>query len=166
MKYEVLKSVSILLFTAVAAFFDSTLSFLSALLIGFAFNILAGFRADGVKIKLVRLIPPSFLHNFKGSKFKDSLMELFLIATTTYILKAFIDLNRYENQSAYIVQFLIAIACYFYFRNGLRNLKKVYPKVKFIAVLYFLLSFEFKKLVGQDVADIINNVEKEGEKNP
>jgi len=159
-----LQALCISLLTGIAAFFDSTLSFLVALLIGFTFNILAGFRADEVKFKFTRLIPPKFLENFHGSKFKDSLMEFFLITGITYLLKGIIDLNKYEDKSAYVVQFLIAIACYFYLRNGLRNLAQVYPKNKFIRVIHFLIAFEFRKLVGSDVADEIDKIEKEGQK--
>lgn len=156
-----IKATCISILTGVSAFFDSTLSFLIALMLGFAFNIIAGFRADEVKIKIIRLIPPKFLHNFQGNKFKDSLMELFLITAVTYFLKGLIDLMKYEDKSVYVVQFLIAIACYVYLRNGLRNLNRVYPKVKFIAILYFLVAFEFRKLVGADIADHIDKIEKE-----
>ncbi|HEY6915154.1 MAG TPA: hypothetical protein VI413_10800 [Paludibacter sp.] len=162
--YDFFRALCISALTGVAAFFDSTFSFLFALFIGFAFNIIAGFRADEVKFKLVRLIPPKFLHNFQGNKFKDSLMELFLIMTVTYVLKGIIDLNKYEAKSSYVVQFLIAIACYFYLRNGLRNFHKVYPRNKFISVVYFLLAFEFRKLVGSDVADELDKIEKEAQK--
>ncbi len=114
--------VCITVFTAIMAFFDSTVSYLIALLLGFAFNILAGFRADEVKIKITRLIPPKILENFNGNKFKDSLMELLIITGVTYFLKGIADLMDYEDKSQYVVQVLIAIAIYYYFRNGLKNL--------------------------------------------
>jgi hypothetical protein len=66
-----------------------------------------------------------------------------------------------QDKSAFVVQFLIAVAIYYYFRNALKNLKKVYPKIKWISMLYNLISFKFRELVGSDVADII---EKEEEK--
>lgn len=162
--YNYLQALCISVVTGIAAFFDSTYSFLVALIIGFAFNILAGFRADEVKFKLVRLIPPKVLHNFQGNKFKDSLMEFFLITAITYMLKLIIDLNKFQSKSTYVVQFLLAIACYFYFRNGLRNLHQAYPRNKFISLVYFLLAFEFRKLVGADVADELDKIEKEAQK--
>lgn len=161
MKWDFLKGCLIATVTATAAWFDSTLTFLEALMVGFLFNVLAGFRADAVHFKMVRLIPPKFMTNFNGNKFKDSLMELFLITSITYVLKGFIDLLSYDEKSAYVVQFLMAVAIYFYFRNGLRNLHKVYPEIKFITVIYFLVAFEFRKLVGNDVADAIDKAEKE-----
>jgi len=90
-------------------------------------------------------------------------MELFLIMSITYLLKVIADLMKYRDQSPYVVQLLIAIAIYYYFRNGLKNLQKVYPKNRFIAVVYHLISFKFRQLVGSDVADIIdqNEISKE-----
>ena len=38
--------------TAIAAYFDSTFSFVCALILAFLFNILAGFKADEVKINI------------------------------------------------------------------------------------------------------------------
>lgn len=162
-KNEVLNSILVAIFTAVMAFFDSTISYLVALLFGFLFNILAGFRADEVKVKITRLIPPLILENFNGNKFKDSLMELLIIAGVTYFLKGIADLMDYEDKSQYVVQVLIAIAIYYYFRNGLKNLASVYPKNKFIVVLHYLIAFKFRSLVGGDIADIVEKAEKETE---
>ena len=49
---EKYKEFLVLLSAAVAAYFDTTITFLYALLIGFAFNIFAGLRADEVKFML------------------------------------------------------------------------------------------------------------------
>ena len=147
-------------FTAIISFFDSTSSYLLALIFGFAFNIIAGFRADEVKIILRRLLPPIFVFkNFKGNKFKDSLLELFLIAGITYLLKGLIDLMNYNDKSAYAVQWLFIVAIYVYFRNGLRNLVAVYPNVKFVRILYGLLSFKFREIAGDKIADIVDKEE-------
>lgn len=158
-KFDYIQALSIAALTAISAYFDSTITFLAALLIAFVFNILAGFRADEVKITIRRIFPPIFLKNFQGNKFKDSLMELLIITFVTYLLKTIADLMKYQNQSAYVVQLLMAIAIYYYLRNGLKNLKIVYPKNRFIAVVYFLLAFKFRQLVGGDVADIIDENE-------
>lgn len=148
------------IFTAIISFFDSTSNYLLALIFGFAFNILAGFRADEVKIVLHRILPPIFMfQNFKGNKFKDSLMELFLIAVVTYLLKGLIDLMNYNEKSAYVVQWLFIVAIYVYFRNGLRNLAAVYPHIKFIRILYNLLSFKFRDFAGDKISDIVDKEE-------
>lgn len=158
-KFDYIQALSITALAAVAAYFDSTITFLAALLLAFVFNIFAGFRADEVKLTIQRIFPPIFLKNFQGNKFKDSLMELLIITFVTYLLKSIADLMKYQNQSAYLVQFLTAIAIYYYFRNGLKNLKTVYPKNRFIAVVYFLLAFKFRQLVGGEIADIVDENE-------
>ena len=147
--------------TAIAAYFDSTFSFVCALILAFLFNILAGFKADEVKLTLHRIFPPIVaFKNFKGNKFKDSLLELLLITSITYLLKVFIDLMDYDNKSVYVVQWLFAVAIYVYFRNGLRNLRSVYPHVKFIRILYALVSFKFREFFGDEIADIVKKEEE------
>lgn len=159
MKFDYLQALSIAAVTAISAYFDSTITFLASLLIAFVFNILAGFRSDEVKIAIRRIFPPIFLKNFQGNKFKDSLLELVLITFVTYLFKIIIDLNKYQNQSTYVVQLFMAIAVYYYLRNALKNLKTVYPKNRFIAVVYYLLAFKFRQLVGGEIADIIDENE-------
>ena len=134
------------LMAAVVAYFDTTLTFLIALLIGFIFNILAGLRADDVRFVMARF-PHIRLLNYDGYKLKDSLMELFLITAITYILKLLMDLFKYDDKSVYAVQILLAVAVYYYFTNSLKNLTKVYPKNKWLHFLYYLISFQFRKMV-------------------
>ena len=158
---NILKNCCIALVAIISTFFDSTSGYLCALIIGFAINIIAGFRADEVKITLRRVFPPKWvLKNFCGNKLKDSLMELFLIVSLTYLLKLLIDLMDYQAHSKIVVQFLIALAIYWYFRNSLRNLNKAYPKVFFIRVLNAVVGFKFKELIGEDLAKIIEKEEK------
>ena len=162
--YSLLQGMMIGIFTSCVVFLDSTFSYLIALLLGFTFNILAGFRADEVKIKLHRIFPPIVaFEKFNGNKFKDSLLELVLIASTTYLLKGLIDLMDYDAQSIYVVQWLFAIAVYVYFRNGLRNLHESYKKVVFIRILYAVLAFKFREIFGDKVADIVKEEEESKE---
>lgn len=160
---EKYKEFLVLLSAAAAAYFDTTITFLYALLIGFAFNIFAGLRADDVKITMTRF--PSFgIVNYKGKKLVDSLKELCLITFITYMLKAIIDLMKFDEKSAYVVQVLIAIAIYYYVKNGLRNLGKAYPKVRWIKMLYHLVSFKFKEMMPGIVNDAIDKEEEENRK--
>ena len=164
--YSLFQGTMIGIFTSCVVFLDSTFSYLIALLLGFTFNILAGFRADEVKIKLHRIFPPIVaFEKFNGNKFKDSLLEFVLITSITYLLKGLMVLMDYDSQSTYVVQWLFAVAIYVYFRNGLRNLKEVYPHIKFIRILYAIISFKFRELFGDKVADIVNEEEKRDEKN-
>ena len=158
---NIIQSALIGAFSAIVGYFDSTVSYLVALLLAFLFNILAGFRADEVRIKITRIFPPKVLQNFQGNKFKDSLMELFLIGGITYLLKGLIDLLQQHDKSAYVVQVLIALAIYYYVRNGLRNLVNVYPKSKWLRLIYHLLAFKFKGIIGGDIADLMDKTDKE-----
>lgn len=152
-----LQALFVALVGVLSAFFDSTSTFVYALVIAFSFNILAGFRADEVKFKMWRLV------NFKGSKLKDSLAELLLIFFTTYILKLLIDLMKQDGNmvSAFVVQVLIGVAVYYYFRNALRNLSCAYPKSIWLRVVYHLISFQFKKLVPENVSKAMDKAEDE-----
>lgn len=121
------------------AYFENTTGFLVALILGFTFNILAGFRADDVKIKMWRLC------NFNGNKLWHSLTELFLIVVITYFLKLIADLMNQEERSIYIVECLIWAAIYYYVRNALRNLSSVYTDIRWLRFVYYLISFQFKE---------------------
>lgn len=151
---EKMKEIFVFISAAIAAYFDTTITFVYALLIGFAFNIFAGLRADDVKVVMTRF-PLFGMINYKGQKLVDSLKELSLITFITYMLKAIIDLMKFEEKSAYAVQILIFIAIYYYVKNGLRNLSKAYPKVRWIKMLYYLVSFKFKEMMPGIVNDAI-----------
>ena len=143
------------LFGIVAAYFNSTLTFMAALFAAFLFNILAGMRADEVKFTMWRMV------NFNGNKFKDSLKELLLIIAVTYFLKGLMDLMQLTEKSAYAVQILVWLALYYYVRNSLRNLSKAYPHVKWLMVVYYLFSFQFGKMMPESVNQAIEKADKE-----
>ncbi|MGR4860038.1 hypothetical protein ABLT32_13505 [Bacteroides pyogenes] len=160
---EKYKEVFVFISAAVAAYFDTTITFVYALLIGFAFNVLAGLRADEVKITMTRF--PNFgILNYRGDKLVDSLKELGLITFITYMIKAIVDLMKFDDKSAYAVQILIGIAIYYYLKNGLRNLTKAYPKVRWIRMLYYLVSFKFKELMPGVVNEAIEREEEDFKK--
>ncbi|NDV79765.1 hypothetical protein [Dysgonomonas sp. 511] len=144
------------LFGMAAAYFDSTITFMYALFAAFAFNILAGMRADDVSL--------SRWKNFKKKKFKDSLIELFIIVGITYILKGIMDLMVHNEKSVYAVQVLTWIALYYYLRNGLRNLSKAYPAHLWIKAVYHLVSFQFAQMMPESVRQAINRTKEETEK--
>lgn len=146
------------LFGIIAAYFDSTFTFMIALFAAFIFNILAGLRADEVKFTMWRLA------NFDGNKFKDSLKEFLLIVVITYFLKGIMDLMQHNEKSVYAVQILVWIALYYYVRNSLRNLSKAYPKVKWIVVVYHLFSFQFGKIMPESVNKVIEKTEQDENK--
>lgn len=152
-KFNVLQNSMIGIFSIIAAYFDSTITFLYALMIGFLFNVLAGMRADDIGILNLK--------NFKKRKFKDSLIELFVIAAGTYVIKLEIDLMNFDEKSVYVVNVLIWIAVYVYFRNGFRNLTLAYPKIQWLKIVYYLISFQFKKMAPDIVKQAMEKAEEE-----
>lgn len=150
------------IFGVIAGYFDTTITFLYALMLGFAFNIFAGMRADEVRFQMTRLLNIKLL-NYSGGKLKDSLIELFLITVITYLLKIMVDLMNFDEKSTYVVQVLIALALYFYVKNGLKNLRKAYPHSSFIRAVYHIVSFKFKEMMPGYVNDAVELAEKEGE---
>lgn len=161
--WDVFQGAMIACFTAVMAYFDSTSSFMIALMLAFTFNILAGMRADNVKLKIERIYPPKFFQNFNGNKFKDSLFELLLIIIIIYLLKGMADLMDVTDTDTYVVKYLTWIALYYYTRNALRNLSRVYPKNKFLRIVYVVISFKFKEFFSDDLRKEIEKIENEDE---
>ena len=66
---------------------------------------------------------------------------------------------KITGTSAYVVQFLVAFAVYYYFTNGLKNLRKVNPKNKWLSFVYHLITFKFKEFFGGDIAKIMDKTE-------
>ncbi|MFV0538839.1 MAG: hypothetical protein ACK5M3_15965 [Dysgonomonas sp.] len=156
-KFSLTQSSFVSLFGVVAAYFDSTITFIYALMLAFIFHVLAGMRADDVSLWKLK--------NFKLGKFKDSLIELFLITFTTYILKLAIDLMKHDEKSVYAVQILIWLALYYYFRKGLRNLSIAYPNISWIKAVYHLVSFQFNQMMPENIKKAVEETEKEENEN-
>lgn len=131
--------------SVILAYFESTQSFIVALLLGFTFNILAGFKADNVHFEMWRLC------NFKGNKLIDSLKELLLILMITYFLKLLAELMKQGEHSYFIVECLIGVAVYYYVRNGLRNLSKAYPGNRWIKFIYIIIGLQFIEIMPEPV---------------
>lgn len=132
----------------------STSDFLAAVLIGFAFNVLAGLRADSVSFVHRRLC------NFNGHKFKDSLIELFLVVVITYLLQLIGVLVEYSEGALIITKWLFRIAVIFYIINGLRNLNKAYPKSRFVEALYIIVTAQFLKIAPDIMKDAFKKTDK------
>lgn len=159
--YDTLQGAVAACFTAIMAYFDSTSSFMIALMLAFTFNILAGMRADNVRLKIERIYPPKLFQNFNGNKFKDSLFELLLIIIIIYGLKGIADLMGLEDTTTYVVKYLTWIALYVYIRNALRNLSRVYPKNKFIKIAYIVIAFKFREFFSDELKVEIDKIERD-----
>lgn len=159
--WDILQGAMAAVVTAIVAYFDGSSSFLLALVIAFGLNIVAGMRADNVRLKIERIYPPKFFQNFNGNKLKDSLFELLLITSIIYAFKAIGDNMHMSDTDTYIVKYLIWVATYYYAENALDNLSSVYPKNKFLRILSAILSFKFKDFMGPELREEIEKIEKE-----
>ena len=74
---EYFRFIAVSAFSPILAYFTPTKGFFIALVVMFAFNVIAGMRADGVSI--VRC------NNFSMRKFKNSLAELLLYIVLLYV---------------------------------------------------------------------------------
>lgn len=163
--WDFIRACTIATISAATAYFESTYTFIIALFLAFIGNILAGFEADEVKIKLKRIFPPVMLFdNFSGNKFKDSLAEFALILIVIYSVKGLFDLMKVSDSSYVAVQAMMGIAIYVYLRNSLRNLKTAYPKILFFKILYALVALKFKDFFGEEVSNIVNEEEEKNGK--
>lgn len=149
-------------FVFLAGYLDTTKTFLYAFVIVFFFNIVAGFRADEVKVEMKRLFPPIFkLANFKPNKFKTALFEFTMIIFSIYLLKVLIDLFFLQEHSTFIVQALMGVAVYFYFKNILRNFRLILPNSNFIKFLDIAVSLKFKEIIPTSFSKAIEEVESD-----
>jgi hypothetical protein len=146
---------------AVLAYFNNTWTFMLALLIAFMFNVIAGLRADEVKMQFMRIWPVVYLKNFRSNKFVIALFEFVVILVTIILLKVIADLMLVREKSVFVFQYLTWIALYYYLRNTLRNLSKIYPKVGFFRAVYHIISFKFGEFFGKEVKEIIDNEDKD-----
>jgi len=148
----------VLISTAILTHFAPVMTFIYALFVAFAANVLAGMRADDVKLKISRTWPIVLFPNFSGNKFKCALGEFLLILIIIAVLRGVGMLMLLKNnQDVYIFQYLTWVALYYYGVNSFRNLSIVYPNNRFIKAIYYIIGFKFSKMFGKEVKEILDN---------
>ena len=153
------------LLSTLAAYFTPTKGFLLALVIMFGFNIWAGMRADGISVKHCK--------NFRFSKFKNALAELFLYVGIIHVVYS-VMLQCGDNEAAKVViKSLTYVFMYVYLQNAFRNLIKAYPTKVALCIIYHVIRLEFTRVLPgywqpiieryqrEHDSDIINDKEKE-----
>ena len=151
----------------VLGYLTPTKGFVFALVIMFAFNILAGMRADGVAIVRCK--------NFSFKKFKNALFELFLYL---FIVESIFSIMKNcgdDKAAIVVVKSLTYVFMYVYLQNAFRNLIKAYPTKVALRIIYHVIRLEFTRVLPgywqpiieryqrEHDNDIINDKEKEGE---
>lgn len=137
----------------ILAYLTPTAGFMYALVIMFAFNIWAGMRADGVSVKHCK--------NFRFSKFKNALAELFLYVAIIHVIYS-VMLQCGDNEAAKIViKSLTYVFMYVYLQNAFRNLIKAYPTNVALRIIYHVIRLEFTRVLPAYWQPIIERYQRE-----
>ena len=139
----------------VLAYFTPTAGFMWALVIMFAFNILAGMRADGVIIRRCK--------NFKFSKFKNALAELLLYVTIIHVIYSTMIQCGDSEAALIVIKSLTYVFMYVYLQNAFRNLIQAYPKKVALRIIYHVIRLEFTRALPSYWQPVIERYEKETE---
>lgn len=151
-----IRILAVSIFSPMLAYLTPTSSFLFALVVGFAFNIWCGMRADGVSIVRCK--------NFSWSKFKDALFELLLYLAIVEVMYTIMILIKEAGNSIILIKSLTIVFLYVYTQNAFKNLIIAYPKRKAFRIIYHLIRFEFKRAAPSHVQQVIDRVENEIDK--
>lgn len=150
---EQLRIVFVAATSPVAGLFAPTEGFIYALVIMFAFNIWAGMRADGISIKSCK--------NFRFSKFKNALAELFLYLFIIESIYAIMVQCGDAEAALLVVKSLTYVFLYVYLQNAFRNLITTYPRIAALHVVYHIIRLEFMRALPSYWQPIIDKIERE-----
>lgn len=135
----------------VFAYITPTVNFMYALIIMFAFNIWAGMRADGVSIIRTK--------NFCFSKFKNSLIELFLYISIINVIYLVISKCGDPETAKVIIKSITYVFMYAYTQNAFKNLIKAYPKIIALRIIYHVIRLEFTRMLPSYWQPIIERIQ-------
>lgn len=141
----------------ILAYLTPTAGFMYALVIMFAFNIWAGMRADGVSVRHCK--------NFRFSKFKNALAELFLYVSIIHVIY-FVMRHCGDNEAAKVViKSLTYVFMYVYLQNAFRNLIIAYPTKVALRIIYHVIRLEFTRVLPGYWQPIIERYQREHDNN-
>ena len=139
--------------SSMLAYFTPTMGFILALGLTFAFNVMAGMRADGITI--IRCT------NFSMKKFKEALIELLLYTSIVWLVFALMERMGDKDAAIITAKTITYICVYVYVCNGFKNLIKAYPTKKALRIIYYMLRLEFKRALPANVQAIVDRVDLE-----
>lgn len=139
--------------SSVLAYLTPTMGFIIALALTFAFNVIAGMRADGITI--IRC------SNFSIRKFKEALIELLLYISLVWLVFTLMDKMGDPDAAIITAKTITYICVYVYICNGFKNLIKAYPTNKALRIIYYMLRLEFKRALPTNVQEIVDRVDLE-----
>ena len=155
-EFEQIRLVIISALSPLLAILTPTEGFVIALIIGFAFNIFCGMRADGVSIARCK--------NFSWNKAQKAIFELTLYFTIIYAIYSIVYMCGDKEEAVFAAKILTYIFDYAYICNGFKNLIIAYPKNVTFRVIYHLIRFEIMKALPGYWKPIINRLNDEFDK--
>lgn len=138
----------------ILAFLTPTSGFITALVFMFVFNIICGMRADGVSVSV------RGIQRFTIFKFISALQEFLLYMMIIVVLFSAVTNMGDKDAAIMCAKTITYVFMYVYLCNGFRNLCTTYPKNKGFKLIYHIIRFEFKRLMGEHAAKIIEEQEE------
>lgn len=138
----------------ILAFLTPTSGFITALVFMFVFNIICGMRADGVSVSV------RGIQRFTIFKFISALQEFLLYMMIIVVLFSAVTKMGDKDAAIMCAKTITYVFMYVYLCNGFRNLCTTYPKNKGFKLIYHIIRFEFKRLMGEHAAKIIEEQEE------
>ncbi len=151
--FEHIRMVFISTISPILAYVTPTKGFVLALVVMFAFNVWAGMRADGVSIIRCK--------NFKFSKFKNALAELFLYLLIIETINVIMISVGDSDAALIIIKSLTYIFLYVYLQNAFKNLIVAYPKNVALRLVYHIIRLEFTRLLPEHWKPIVEHFERQ-----
>ena len=156
LEFEQLRLIAISAISSLLAILTPTTGFVYAMLIGFAFNLFCGMRADGISINRCT--------NFSWNKARRAMFELLLYFTIIYVIYSIVYACGDKIEAVYSAKILTYVFDYAYICNGFKNLIIAYPKNIIFRVIYHLLRFELMKALPGYWKPIIERLNDEFDK--
>lgn len=116
--------------------------FLTAIVIGWAFNMWCGMRADGVTLISCR--------NFSWRKFLPAIIELLMYMCLIEIVAMLGYSMGDGTEIVYACKTMAYFIIYCYLDNGLKNLCKSHPTSKALWLIYLFVHMDFRRLIKID----------------
>ena len=138
----------------ILAFLTPTSGFITALVFMFVFNIICGMRADGVSVSV------RGIQRFTIFKFISALQEFLLYMMIIVVLFSAVTKMGDKDAAIMCAKTITYVFMYVYLCNGFRNLCTTYPKNKGFKLIYHIIRFEFKRLMGEHAAKIVEEHEE------
>lgn len=138
----------------ILAFLTPTSGFLTALVFMFVFNIICGMRADGVSVSV------RGIQRFTIFKFISALQEFLLYMMIIVVLFSAVTKMGDKDAAIMCAKTITYVFMYVYLCNGFRSLCTTYPKNNGFKLIYHIIRFEFKRLMGEHAAKIIEEQEE------